>query len=217
MPPDHSAPERRDYSLTAALRDRLRAHLAAFEPRSLRPAGLRRAAVGVVVAGDDAGRACFVLTRRTTSLRRHAGQWALPGGRLDDGETPEVAVLREIHEELGLALDAAAIVGRLDEFATRSSHLITPLVLWGGAGVALRPNPVEVEAAYRVPIAELDRPGNPGHSFIPESDRPLIHFALLETTVYAPTAAILYQFREVAVHGRAVRVAHFEQPRFAWQ
>jgi 8-oxo-dGTP pyrophosphatase MutT (NUDIX family) len=203
--------------MAPALRDTIQAHLTAFEPRSLRAPGLRKAAVGVVVVGDEGGQACFVLTRRTTSLRRHSGQWALPGGRLDDGETSVAAALREIREEVGLLLSEASMLGRLDDFATRSNHLITPLVFWAGASSTLRPNPSEVDAAFRVPIAELQRPGNPRHSLIPESDQPLIHFSLVNSTVYAPTAAILFQFLEVAIHGRMTRVAHFEQPRFAWQ
>jgi 8-oxo-dGTP pyrophosphatase MutT (NUDIX family) len=171
----------------------------------------------MVVLDDDAGRACFVLTRRPGSMRRHAGQFALPGGRLDPGETPEAAALREISEEIGIDLDPTAVLGRLDDFASRSQHLITPVVVWAGADVVLHPSPHEVQAVYRVPLTDLERPGNPSLSHIPESDRPLIHFSLVGTTVFAPTAAILYQFSEVALHARPTRVAHFEQPLFAWQ
>jgi 8-oxo-dGTP pyrophosphatase MutT (NUDIX family) len=171
----------------------------------------------VVVLDDEAGRACFVLTRRPGSMRRHAGQFALPGGRLDPGETPEIAALREISEEIGLFLDESSILGRLDDFASRSQHLITPIVVWAGPDVILQPSPFEVEAVYRVPLGDLERPGNPSLSHIPESDRPLIHFSLVGTTVFAPTAAILYQFREVALRGCPTRVAHFEQPVFAWR
>jgi 8-oxo-dGTP pyrophosphatase MutT (NUDIX family) len=133
----------------------------------------------------------------------------LPGGRLEAGETVEDAALREIAEEIGLVLLPDALLGRLDDFPTRSGHLITPLVLWADAA-QLTANPDEVEAAYTVPLDDLDRPGNPRW-------QPLLHFALADSTVYAPTAAILYQFREQAVHGRAVRVADVEQPRFAWR
>jgi mutator protein MutT len=165
--------------------------------------------VGVVVVPDALERACFVLTLRLASLRRHAGQWALPGGRLEAGETPEAAALREIAEEVGLVLAADDLLGRLDDFPTRSGHLITPLVFWANS-TSLSTNPEEVEAAYTVPLDDLDRPGNPRR-------QPLLHFALAGSTVYAPTAAILYQFREQAVHGRPVRVADVEQPRFAWR
>ena len=203
--------------LTSDLKDQIARNLAGFERHALHMPDHRHAAVGVVVLDDEAGRACFVLTRRPGTLRRHAGQFALPGGRLDPGETPETAALREISEEVGLFLDASSILGRLDDFATRSGHLITPVVVWAGSDAILTPSPDEVQAVYRVPLTDLERPGNPSLSHIPESDRPLIHFSLVGTTVFAPTAAILYQFSEVALHARATRVAHFEQPPFAWR
>jgi 8-oxo-dGTP pyrophosphatase MutT (NUDIX family) len=203
--------------LTPALRDHIARNLASFERQLLDVPDHRQAAVGVVVLDDEAGRACFVLTRRPGTLRRHAGQFALPGGRLDPGETPEVAALREISEEIGLFLEPSSVLGRLDDFASRSGHLITPVVVWAGSDAVLTPSPAEVQAVYRVPLSDLERPGNPSLSHIPESDRPLIHFSLVGTTVFAPTAAILYQFREVALRGRPTRVAHFEQPVFAWR
>src|SRR5689334_576124 len=121
-----------DFRFDLALRERLAANLAAFAPRTLPADGLRHAAVGVVLLADvDAsGRACFVLTRRLATLRRHAGQWALPGGRLEVGETVEQAALREIREEVNLTLPDDAVLGRLDDFITRSGHLVSPLVLW---------------------------------------------------------------------------------------
>ena len=84
-------------------------------------------------------------------------------------------------------------------------------MVWAGVDVTLHVSPDEVDRTYRVPLEELDRPG--GLSF-----EPLLHFTLptLPSTVQAPTAAIIYQFREVALHGRVVRVADVEQPFFAW-
>src|SRR5439155_9081971 len=99
-------------SFTPELRQRISANLAVLEPRILDAAGLRHAAVGVVLLPDRRGRACFVLTRRLSTLRRHSGQWALPGGRLETGETEAIAALREIQEEVGLDLPADAILGR---------------------------------------------------------------------------------------------------------
>jgi 8-oxo-dGTP pyrophosphatase MutT (NUDIX family) len=186
------------------------ANLAPYRPVEIEARHARLAAVGVVLIADDVGRACFVLTRRSERLRRHSGQWALPGGRLDPGEAALDAARREIHEEIGVSLDAGAALGRLDDFLSRSQHLIAPFVFWAPHAEELAVNPSEVAAAYRVPLEQLTRPENPRR-------RPLLHFAVLDTTVYAPTAAILFQFRELALHGRHVKVSGEEQPEFAWR
>lgn len=203
--------------LDTALRERVRAHLAAFERLGLALEGRRAAAVALTLVGDDEGRPCFLLTRRAPRLRAHGGQWALPGGRVDPGEGVEDAARRELAEELGLALPPDSVLGLLDDYATRSGFVITPVVLWGGESVRLVPDPREVAAAYRVPLGVLGRPGVPRLRRIPESERPVISIPMLGTHIHAPTAAILHQLHEVALRGRATRVAHFEQPVFAWR
>jgi mutator protein MutT len=197
----------------------VRANLERFAPlrRSLPLDGRKHAAVALALIRGDGGEPSFVLTRRAAKMRRHAGQWALPGGRLDAGETPERAALREMREEIGLALEESAVLGRLDDYPTRSGFVITPIIVWSGEHAELRPDPKEVAAVYRVPVADLARPGVPHLRRIPESERPVISIPLLDTHIHAPTAAILFQLREVALHGRATRVDHFEQPVFAWK
>ena len=198
------------------MRERARANLAGFERRALAPDGRSPAAVAVVLLADEEGRACFLLTRRAAGLRAHARQWALPGGRLDPGESAERAALRELSEEVGLVRGASSVLGILDDYGTRSGFIITPVVVWAGEQVELAPNPDEVASVHRVPLAELDRPEVPRLVTIPESDRPVIQVPLLSSLIHAPTAAVLYQLREVVVHGRPTRVAHFEQPVWAW-
>jgi 8-oxo-dGTP pyrophosphatase MutT (NUDIX family) len=199
------------------LRETLAGHLARFERRSV-PVGDRRpAAVAVVVVPDADGRAAVVLTLRASGLRRHGGQWALPGGRLDPGETPETAALRELAEEVGLNAPADHILGCLDDYPTRSGFVITPVVVWGSGAAPLRANPREVAGIHLVPSAELLDPESLVLQSIPQSDRPVLALAILNTLIYAPTAAILHQFAEVAVAGRETRVAHYEQPVFAWR
>ena len=200
-----------------ALRARVQENLAGFERRPIAPDGRRPAAVAVVLLPDDEGRACFLLTRRTATLRAHARQWALPGGRIDAGESSEDAALRELREEVGIVLDAGAVLGLLDDYGTRSGFIITPVVAWAGEKIELAPNPAEVAHVYRVPLAELDKPDVPRLITIPESDRPVIQVPLLSSLIHAPTAAVLYQIREVVLDGRATRVAHFEQPTWAWK
>jgi 8-oxo-dGTP pyrophosphatase MutT (NUDIX family) len=200
-----------------SLRERARAHLAGFERRAQAPAGRRPAAVAAVLMPDEEGRACFLLTRRADRLRAHARQWALPGGRLDPGESAEAAALRELREEVGLALDADAVLGLLDDYPTRSGFVITPVVTWGASAGPLTPNPDEVKHVYQVPLDDLERPEVPILVSIPESDRPVIQLPILSSLIHAPTAAVIYQMREVVVHGRGTRVDHFEQPVWAWR
>jgi 8-oxo-dGTP pyrophosphatase MutT (NUDIX family) len=201
------------------LRARAARHLAAFERQELALDGRRPAAVALTLLADDAGRACFAITRRQLHLGAHSGQWAIPGGRLEPGESAEAAALRELAEEVGVSLDAGAVLGRLDDFATRSGFVITPVVLWAERPVELVPNPQEVAHVYRVPLDVLEEPHVPELFSIAQSDRPVlsIPIAMLGTSIYTPTAAILFQLREVALHGRSTRVAHYEQPLFAWK
>jgi 8-oxo-dGTP pyrophosphatase MutT (NUDIX family) len=207
----------RPVRLDDALCQRIRRHLEAHPRQQTDLGGRGHAAVALTLVGDELARPCFVLTRRNPELRRHAGQWALPGGRIDPGESVEQAALRELDEEVGLVLPESSLLGFLDDYPTRSGFVITPVVIWGGPGAELDPNPEEVAEAHRVPIAELDRPEVPQLRRIPESDRPVISIPLLGSNIHAPTAAILYQLREVAIWGRGTRVAHFEQPVFAWR
>lgn len=181
------------------------------------PDGLKAAAVAIVlVKADAAPGAAMLLTRRAASLRAHGDQWALPGGRCDPGESVVGAVLRELDEEIGLRLDATAVLGVLDDYPTRSGYLITPVVLWGGDEPAIRLNPQEVASVHRIPISDIAREDVVDFVAIPESDRPVIRMRLAGSHIHAPTAALIYQFREVLA-GRETRVAELEQPVFAWR
>ena len=181
--------------------------------------GLTRAAVALTLvdAGDGSGETAFLLTRRAPKMRAHAGQWALPGGRCDPGETLEATALRELEEELGLSLGPAEILGVLDDYPTRSGYAITPVVAWLEDASALRPNPREVAAAYKIRLDHIAGDDAVTFETIPESPRPLVRMRLLEGHhVHAPTAALVYQLRELAA-GRVTRVADLEQPVFAWR
>jgi len=199
------------------LRSRVTRNLALRAAAPLPALGLKRAAVCLILTDDGGGGAALVLTLRAKQLSAHSGQFALPGGRVDAGESALDAALREAREEIGLDLPREAVIGQLDDYPTRSGYLITPIVAWAPDEARMRANPAEVEAIYRVRLAEFGRPGSPEFVAIPESDRPVIRYPLLGTLIHAPTAAVLYQFIEVAVHGRATRVAHLEQPVWAWR
>jgi mutator protein MutT len=211
----------------ATLRDRLQR----VPLRAIDSAGRRHAAVAVAVteAGHGAGvegmpqhdawstASALLLTRRASDLRAHAGQWAMPGGRIDDGETPEQAALRELHEEVGLVLDAQAVLGRLDDYATRSGYVITPVVLWAGAARDVVPNAAEVASIHRIPVQELLRDDAPLLNHVKGAEHPVLRMPIGQRWIAAPTAAFLYQFREWCVLERPTRVAHFDQPAFAWK
>jgi mutator protein MutT len=209
----------------------LRQQLARFSVLPVPPAGRRCAAVAVAVTEAGFGadlpglprhsawstEPALLLTRRAAGLRSHAGQWAMPGGRLDDGETPEQAALRELAEEVGLQLDAAAVLGRLDDYATRSGYVITPVVVWAGAARDLRASASEVASIHRIPTHELLRADAPLLNQVRGAEHPVLRMPIGESWIGAPTAAFLYQFREWCMQQRATRVAHFDQPAFAWR
>jgi 8-oxo-dGTP pyrophosphatase MutT (NUDIX family) len=215
----------------AFLRRRIVEHLQAFDVHRADAAGHRAAAVAVAIADEGRGAdltgiaepqgwstaAALLLTRRAGSLRAHAGQWALPGGRIDEGETPEQAALRELHEEVGLQLGPDSLIGRLDDFVTRSGYVITPVLVWAGAARDMVPNPQEVQSIHRIPVSEFLRADAPMLETRDDSEHPVLRMPVGDSWIAAPTAAVLYQFRELCIWGRPTRVAHFEQPHFAWK
>jgi 8-oxo-dGTP pyrophosphatase MutT (NUDIX family) len=219
------------YECRNSLRERMAANLRRFPVCARNSLTKPRAAVAITVVETGHGadvdglpryahwdlRAALVLTRRAASLRNHAGQWAFPGGRMEAGERPEETALRELAEEVGVGLAPESVMGCLDDFSTRSGFTITPVVVWGGRGVRLTPNPDEVASVHRIPIQELMRDDAPILETIPERRHPILLMPVGRSWIAAPTAAMLYQFREVAIRGNDTRVAHFEQPYFAWQ
>jgi len=205
---------RRNIAELCAAFIRLPEHAPAAKPEPR----LKRAAVAIaLVEADDADDGtALLLTRRAAGLRSHGGQWALPGGRCDDGETVVDAALRELKEELGLALGPDHVLGLLDDYPTRSGYLITPVVLWSDKGAVITPSPDEVASVHRIALGDIERTEAFDFTLIPESRRRVIRFRLAGQLIHAPTAALIYQFREVLA-GRNTRVAELEQPVFAWK
>jgi 8-oxo-dGTP pyrophosphatase MutT (NUDIX family) len=178
---------------------------------------LKRAAVAIALTrADEAGETALLLTRRAAGLRAHRAQWALPGGRCDAGETQVQAALRELREELGLDLADDAVLGLLDDYPTRSGYLITPVVVWAAGHDAIVPNPQEVASVHRIALGAIEQEAAFDFVAIPESTRRVVRFHWQDGLIHAPTAAMIYQFREVLA-GRNTRVAELEQPVFAWK
>jgi 8-oxo-dGTP pyrophosphatase MutT (NUDIX family) len=213
------------------LKRHIQGNLDHFQTRAHLKEGVQQAAVALTIVdvahgSDDYGLpsyatrqpdAALILTRRSKNLRNHSGQWALPGGRRDRGETAAGTALRELSEEVGLDLAPDRVIGTLDDFTTRSGFVITPVVIWGGDRVDLVPSPAEVASIHRIPLTEFLRSDAPLIHESPDSRAPLILMPVGNTCIAAPTAAMLYQFREVALLGKSTRVAHYEQPAFAWK
>lgn len=199
------------------MRGRIEKHLATFKRQPI-PRNRRRAATVNLLIGHDEGKPAVIVTRRSALLRAHSRQWALPGGRRDAGETVVEAGLRELHEEVGLEASESDVLGLLDDFATRSGYVISPMVVWTDREWReLEANPGEVDLIKPFHFSELARDDSPVLQPIEESDQPVLSMNFHADRIFAPTAAMLYQFREVAMFGRPTRVAHFEQPLFAWK
>lgn len=210
---------------------KIRSNLSSFDTASVEDHDLKAAAVAVIVCDLAYGSgvsgmsrfqtcqtdAALLLTKRSSKLRRHAGQWSLPGGRVDAGETLEETAIREVQEEINLELNADQIIGRLDDFETRSGFVMTPILFWAGRLENLTPNLDEVDSIHRIPVSEFMREDAPMLSESDHSDEPVLRMPVGDTWIAAPTAAILLQFREVCVLGKQTRVAHFDQPKFAWK
>jgi 8-oxo-dGTP pyrophosphatase MutT (NUDIX family) len=219
------------YECDDELRGHVEGNLASFAVNRANDGELRRAAVAVTVTDvgfgpdlpglpefeDWSNEAALMLTRRSERLRNHPGQWAFPGGRMDPGETVAETALREMHEEVGVDLHESHVLGCLDDFVTRSGFAITPVVIWGGPNLATEPNPDEVASIHRIPLREFFRKDAPKLRKVKTSEHPILRMPVGKDAIAAPTAALIYQFREVCLSGKATRVAHFEQPRFAWK
>jgi 8-oxo-dGTP pyrophosphatase MutT (NUDIX family) len=189
------------------IRETVEQNLRRFQPQSSELAQTP-AAVAIVIL-LEAEVPTVPIFQRPLNMRRHAGQMALPGGRVHEGEDVEACALRELAEELGVTIERKDGLGRLDDFDTRSGFTITPVVVWsGGPAKTLLPSPEEVARLFLIPAPELQQ------AVALASKAPPDQFSLKfrEVEVFAPTAAMLYQFSEVALDGRTSRVADFHQP-----
>lgn len=133
-------------------------HVEAEEDRLLQGAAAP-AAVLIGLIERPAGYT-VLLTRRVDTLRKHAGQIALPGGRRDPGETAWQTALREAREEIGLDSRYVNLAGLSTPLLTHSGYLITPVVGFIQQGFELEPNPQEVADIFETPFGFLMDPLN---------------------------------------------------------
>ena len=125
---------------------------------------------------------------------------------------------RELHEEVNLQLSDSAILGTLDDYVTRSGFIITPVLVWSDTSLDdLVANPDEVASIHSFSFTELVRKDSPNLEDIAESERQVLSMNYLDDRIYSPTAALLFQFREVCLLNNETRVLHYDQPVFAWK
>lgn len=206
-----------DLTFSEDLRKRIASNLKNHPTITHERVDLRRAAVAVAVAPQENGQSGFILTRRSRNLQTHSHQYALPGGKIDVGETQEQTVLREVHEEIGIRAETNVILGYLDDYVTRSGFIITPIVLWIPDLQNLKPEPGEVDEIFIIGFDELFRPDSPRWVKIPESKKLVLQLPLRNRLIHAPTAALIYQFREIGIQGNLIRTDEIEEPVWAWR
>ena len=206
-----------DLSFRANLRQRVQNNLDSHPQINGEDQSLRKASVGIIIVESQEGKAGFILTRRSKGLRNHSYQYALPGGRIDPGETREETVLREVREEIGISISSNEILGCLDEYETRSGFSITPVVLWVEDLTTMVPEPNEVDEILIIDLEELFRNDSPRWVDIDESEKQVLQLPIINRLIHAPTAALLYQFKEVGIAGNLLRTDHVEEPIWAWK
>ena len=206
-----------NFSFRPSLKNHVRSNLSDFKDLRQSTEGKKQAAVAITICQFEE-ESSVVVTRRSSKLKEHSGQWALPGGRVDKNETFIAAALRELEEEVNIKVEDEAVLGTLDDYVTRSGYVITPIVIFADLKKnQIVGNPSEVASVHFFSFTELNRKDSPNLETIPQSDRQVLSMNYLDDRIYAPTAAMLYQFREVAILGRATRVLDFDQPLFAWR
>ena len=100
-----------------------------------------------------------LLIKRPDHMKHHAGQIALPGGRIEAGESPEQTAIRETFEEIGVQVDQIEVLGRLSEFYVEVSRFqIHPVVGWLKSKPVIDMNPNEVEKVLCFPIRKFKPP-----------------------------------------------------------
>lgn len=130
------------------------------DAEGLSETGIKPAAV-LVACLLHPGAPGILLTRRAAHLSTHAGQVSFPGGRMEPGETPEQAALREAAEEVGLDPRLPQVIGRLPRHRTGTGYEITPILATLEPPIALTPDPAEVAEAFEFPMALLLDPAAP--------------------------------------------------------
>ncbi len=196
-------------STAADLRKRIEVNLASRDWVRAEPT---RAAAVSVIAFDVEAVPSFCLIKRARR-GRNAGQWALPGGKVEPGESPQDAALREASEEVGLPA-GSRVLGRLDDMATTSGFVIAPFVVAAPDGWRPRAADAEVHACFEFAVPDLLGDDVVRWATVDDGPPLLQMHVAPGTRIHAPTGGILWQFRQTALLGQEVSLAGLRQPEF---
>jgi 8-oxo-dGTP pyrophosphatase MutT (NUDIX family) len=191
---------------TSALRslDVVSAAVGAFRPDQTLRQPLESARPSAVLVGlfESTNGVEAILTRRSQELTNHRGEISFPGGRLEIGESPVDAALRETHEEIGIAPSEARIMGELNSMSTvvSNSHIVPIVASYASAPTFSAVNS-EVDRVFSVPLLELTRQDTYRQEHWVFSDREfqINFFYLDDETIWGATARILLQVMMLAV------------------
>ncbi len=183
------------------LRD-MRNHLANYRPAP--PAGpdLDRDRAAVLIAVSDAAVPQVLLIEKADHLRRHAGEVALPGGRVEAGDASvAAAALREAAEEVALPVERVELLGELDSAVSRHGLLVTPVVGLVSGQIDLRADPREVAGIFHWPLTELVADRRVRTDRISRSGRTMLvpRYEWQGRTIWGLTALLLARFANVAL------------------
>lgn len=167
------------------------------EMPDLRPAA-------VLAAITERERPGLLLLHRPSTMRAHPGQIALPGGKIDAGETAVEAALREAWEELGIAPETVRVIGESDRYPTGSGYDIAPVVGLIPADTRIHPNPTEVAQWFEAPLDYLLDPANHSENWIEFEGSMHRYFGITwqEHEIWGVTAGIIVNLsRRLRWHG----------------
>lgn len=148
----------------------------------------------VLIAITDRTAPGIILTQRTETLRRHAGQVAFPGGRIDPEDNgPVDAALREAHEEIALPPSAVQVVGITDAYRTVTNYVVTPVIGVVPPDLDLRPSEAEVASVFEVPVDFLLDSANQREQVAEYQGRERRYYEILwqDRRIWGATAAML--------------------------